>query len=288
MFRRERLRSLFSMGWWVVLNQIGAILFYKVGLVVVNRVLGPDVAGRYSTVLLFSIMLQSLAGVAANVLPPVVYARFALGDRRGIAQLATVAVTVMGLVMSLPVGLLCGLATPILRVWLGPEFAELAPLMLALVGHLGVNMAVLPLFAVTQAYNKVRWPGIITLVMGGANVLLAVLLAGIPVLGPLGVALAGMIVLTAKNVLFTPIYTARIQGLSWWIFLPPVGTAALATIITATVSHALATLMNTGSWRGLILVSTCVSVAYAMIAYGVLASRSGAGVLRKLFTHKVA
>jgi hypothetical protein len=94
----------------------------------------------------------------------------------------------------------------------GEEFAFLAPLMVLLTVHLAVNLAVLPLFPINVAYNRVRVPGIVTFFMGIGNFGLAVALPLLAGLGYYGVAAAGAIVLTLKNAIFTPWYATRVLG----------------------------------------------------------------------------
>jgi len=68
------------------------------------------------------------------------------------------------------------------------------------------------------ATNHVRLPGILTCVMGLGSLGLALLLAGPVGWGMYGVAVAGAVMLTAKNLVFTPLYTARILGLGYGTF----------------------------------------------------------------------
>ena len=114
----------------------------------------------------------------------------------------------VGLLMALPIGLICGLSSPLLQTWLGPKFAELSWLMTLMTIHLSVNLAVLPLFSIQTATNAVRTPALVMIVMGMGNLGLAIFLAGPMGWGLYGVAAAGAIALTAKNLVFTPLYAA--------------------------------------------------------------------------------
>ena len=50
-------------------------------------------------------------------------------------------VKLLGLAIALPVGLVCGLAPQLLTIWVGEEFAFLAPLMIVLTIHMTINLA---------------------------------------------------------------------------------------------------------------------------------------------------
>ena len=122
---------------------------------------------------------------------------------------------------------------------MGEEFAFLAPLMVLLTVHLAVNLAVLPLFPINVAYNRVRVPGIVTFFMGIGNFGLAVALPLLTGLGYYGVAAAGAIVLTLKNAIFTPWYATRVLGVGAHTFtrsmLPGIVATGLIGVAAATL-----------------------------------------------------
>ena len=219
-FDRSRLRSLMGMGGWVVVNRIGATLLQRVDLIVVNTVFGAAMTGRYGSVLQFSTLTESLAVAASTVVRPVIVRKFAQGDSVGLQRLSSQAVKLLGLALALPVGLLCGFSRPLLATWLGPPFQDLNVLLVFVVAHLSLNLSALPMRHVHNAYNKVRQPGVATLLTGVANLGLSILLAIWGGWGAIGVAVAGAVVWTAQNILYVPIYTAHIMKLPWWTFLP--------------------------------------------------------------------
>ena len=72
-FDRSRVRQLFGMGGWMVVNQVGTLL-WRSDLIVANILLGAKVAGEYGSILLFSTMLSQLADTASAVLTPTILA----------------------------------------------------------------------------------------------------------------------------------------------------------------------------------------------------------------------
>jgi len=269
-FDRSRVRELFGMGGWLVVNQIGTLLFLKIDLILANTLLGSEIAGEYGAVILFSMMLRQLAQMASTVLTPTVLAKYAQGDLKAVNRISQQAVKFLGLAMALPIGLLCGLASPFLGLWLGPELKDLAWLLVVLTAHLSINLAVLPLFGINMAFNKVSVPGIVTLVLGVCNVGLAIVFVKLR-WGAVGIAAAGAIVLTAKNALFTPIYAAYIQKLPWWTFMKAMLLGTVANLLIAGLLYAITQVVSIHSWFVLGAVSGVVSLVYASIVYtGVL------------------
>lgn len=236
-FDRRRLKDLCGMGWWVVINQIGSLLFLSIDLIVVNLLFGATSAGKYAIALQWVVLLRTVARLLSGVLTPMILSYYALGRTDTLIRITKSAVKLMGLAMALPIGLVCGFAPQLLTVWVGPEYANLSPLMVLLTVHLAVNLAVLPLFSINVAYNRVRVPGVVTLVMGIGNIALAIALPLLTGWGYYGVAAAGAIVLTTKNAFFTPWYATKILGVDMHTFtrsmLPGIVTAILVGISAA-------------------------------------------------------
>lgn len=251
----------------MVINQAGSLLYLSIDLAVVNKMVGAEAGGQYGAVMMWSAMLRSLAGVVSGVFGPTIISLYGKHEISALVIYCRHAIKFVGLMIALPIGLICGLARPLLSVWLGPAFEPLAPLMLLLSIHLCVNLAVLPLFNVQVAANRVRLPGIITCVMGVGNLGLALLLAGPVGWGMYGVAAAGAMMLTAKNIIFTPLYGAHILGLSYRAFyreiLPVVG----ATVILAGAGWWLSHFFQLRTWIELGVAGIGLVGAYILVAY---------------------
>jgi peptidoglycan biosynthesis protein MviN/MurJ (putative lipid II flippase) len=173
----------------------------------------------------------------------------------------------MGLIIALPIGLICGLAKPLLILWLGPSYADLSWLVVVLVSHLCINIAVVPLFSIQASTNHVRLPGILTLVMGLVNTGLAVALAMWSGWGYISIAIAGAIVLTAKNAIFTPLYNARILHLPWWTFMVKLFTSTLATLLVGATAYWVSLTWTPTNWLQLGSVAATIGGIYVVAAY---------------------
>jgi membrane protein EpsK len=268
-FDRSRLADLARMGWWAVVNQIGSLLFLQIDLIVVNLLFGATLAGEYAVVFLWATLIRGIAATLANVLSPMMLAYYAKDKFDQIIAVSRSAVKMMGLFIALPIGIVCGFATQILTLWVGPEFAHLAPLMWILVLPLVINLSVLPLFAINIAFNKVRVPGIVTLFMGIGNVLLAFGLPMLFGLGYYGVAIAGAIVLTLKNTLFIPWYATKIMGIPSNTYTRSMVAGLFATMVLFLAVLATGTIFTISSLTGLILVSGVVSVLYFLVIWSI-------------------
>jgi len=266
-FDQSRLHDLTGMGWWVIVNQVGSVLFLSIDLILVNLIFGAATGGEYAIALQWVVLLRAVAATLSGVLTPIVLTYYAKDQIETLIRVSRSAVKMMGLSMALPIGLVCGFAPALLTVWVGSEFSNLALLMVVLTGHLAINLAVLPLFSINVAYNSVKIPGLLTFVMGIGNLGLAVILSLYTGLGYYGVAVAGAIVLTLKNALFTPWYATRILGVSahtyTWAMLPGV----VATIVIGGCGAVICFIFPVSSFSSLVSVGGLLTVIYLAIVW---------------------
>jgi O-antigen/teichoic acid export membrane protein len=264
------LRGLTATGGWVVVNQLGAILYLQIDLLVANRLFGPYLAGRYAAVLQTALILRYIGGAASSVFVPTALVYYARHDHDGLVRYLRRAVKFIGLFVGLPIGLLCGFARPVLRLWLGPEFESLSPLLVLMSFHLCLNLAINPLLALQLSADRMRTPGLVTLVMGLGNLALAVGLARYAGWGLYGIAAAGAVMLTAKNLLFTPLYAARIVGRAWHTFLTQTAPAFVAMAIAALLAAGISRGVTTWTWPALAMATGLVSAGYFLAVWFLL------------------
>jgi membrane protein EpsK len=266
-FDNNKLKAIGNMGLWAIVNQIGSLLFLQIDLIVVNILFGAASAGLYAIVLVWASLLRSMANTVSGVLTPVVFTYYAKGQVETLTKIMVSAVKLMGLLMALPIGLICGFAPQILTIWVGEKFAFLAPLLVLMALHLTINLAVLPLFSINVAYNKIRIPGVVTLLMGGMNIALAIAIPLMAGWGFYGVAVAGAIVLTLKNAIFTPWYATKVMGTKASTFNASMLPGMIATIVIIGVSMAIGILLPITSLASLILVGCIIGVVYLALIW---------------------
>lgn len=283
-FSITALRKMTGMGIWIVINAVGALLYLSIDLIVINKLLGPEATGQYGAVMIWSAQLRSFAGVITGVFAPTVMVLYSRDDVIGLVKYACRSVKFSGLLLAVPIGLICGLAKPLLRVWLGESFVPMAPLMSLMTFHLCVNLAILPLFNIQVATNNVRLPGIVTCVMGLINLVLAVILAGTLGWGMYGVVIAGAVMLTAKNLIFTPLYGARILGLKWNTFYSGIMLVVGMTALLVVLGWGLTAWFSIITWKGLAASGIAMSAVYGVIVFAFILSQDERLQLKRLLT----
>ena len=259
-----------SFGIWSFINLVGAALYLQIDLLVINRMLGPTPGGQYAALAQWSFLIRSLGGTISSVFAPTIMHYYARNDIDGVVRFARWSMRMLGLLLALPIGLICGLAQPLLTRWLGTAYAQFDWLLLLMVLHLCVNIAVHPLFAVQGAVGRVKVPAIVTCVMGVANAATAVALTY--AMGMYGVALAGAVMLTAKNIVFTPLYAARILQCRWHVFFGEIVKILLLTCAVTAVGLVASHSLALATWPRLVLSCMAIGLAYLPVVWFVFLS----------------
>jgi membrane protein EpsK len=266
-FDRSRLDELSFITRWAVIDQIGSLLLFQFDLIVVNLLFGATMAGEYAVVFLWVVLLRGIGGTLSGVLSPMILTYFAQGKVDQIIQVAKSAVKGFGLLIALPIGLICGFSSQILALWVGPQYISLSLLMWVLTLPLAISLCILPLFAINVAYNKVRIPGIVTLVFGIGYVFLAFYLPPLLGWGYYGVAIAGVIILTLRSGFFVPWYATKIMGIPSHSFTRSLITGVFASLIVAGVTVVVGKLFLVSSLLSLVIFSGIISLMYLMVIW---------------------
>lgn len=214
----KKLKTIFSLGGWLLLNQIGFLLFLKVDLLIVNKYLGAIASGEYSIAIKLSEVLRAFSGILSGVLGPVVMIYFAKQQLDKMVSMTVTFVKFLSLSMAIPIVVVCVYSEDILGFWMGDEFRELYLVVWVVTLPLFINLGVTPLFSINVAMNKVKTPALVTFFLGIIGVALSVVFIKFTDLGYFGVALSGVFILTIKNALFIPFYTAKILKLPLFTF----------------------------------------------------------------------
>jgi membrane protein EpsK len=263
----SKLKEILMSGIWVSLSEIGVILFLQIDLLVANWNLGAGLAGEYAVVLSLPSILRTLSGAIISIFVPTVISFFAMGEIDNMTKYVNNAVKYTGILLSLPIGIICGLGSTVLSLWVNPHYTGYGLVLAILSIHLSINLPVQVIMSVQTAFNKLRMPALVTLVMGAINFILAFSLTKYFNMGVMGIALSGGVVLTAKNAVFTPLYVAKITGQKWNSYLSGILKPAISTCFVAGLSFLLNHFYCINNFSDLIMVALVISFAYLVFVY---------------------
>ncbi|MCH1624884.1 MATE family efflux transporter [Fredinandcohnia quinoae] len=274
LFDKQKLKELLSSGVWNSINHVGVILFLQIDLLVANLVVGPYETGRYAAILQIPLIIRTVSSGTASIFAPIIVSLYAKGNIIELKSYSNFSTKLNGLLFALPIGILICLGKEILQVWLGTEFINLYDLLLILIIPLVVGVAVIPLFHLPVALNKVRTPAIVTLILGVFNLILAFTLSKHFGMGLYGIALAGAIVLILKNVIFTPLYSAHITKQPLFSYFSGVIRPIMGVLIVIVFGLITRKIINVENWYTLGLNGVLILLLYVVFGYYFLINRS--------------
>jgi len=264
-FDKSKLSSVTSMSGWVLLDQIGTVLFLSTELILVNKLCGSEAAGKYAVVLPWVVLLRAMVDIVSSILTPMYFTYYAKGEIENIIRLLRKSIKFLGLFLALPVGLICGFSSSLLAIWVGPSFTPLAPLMCILVGHLVLSLAILPVFAVQVTFNKVRIPAVVTFFTGIGQIVLAIFFVRKFGWGIYGVALSVVMVFLLRNIGFSLLYVANILKIKIRTCIFSLIPGILSMLIISGFSVVLNYFYKPLNWTGLLFYCIIISAAYFFI-----------------------
>lgn len=209
----KRLKPILQMSGWVLVSQLGFLLNVRSDVWIANRFISPEAGGMYAAVLQCSYFIRQVCNVAFALTGPMFITYYAVNDTQKIQILCQRVVRYASCTIAVPVAVLCAFSPELLSLWLGTDFVPLWPLLVVMTSHLFLSLSVFPFFQIQNAANKVRIPGIATLLFGFLNVVLSLLLVRDCGFGMMGLAVTGALILLLKNVGFMIWYTGRFQGI---------------------------------------------------------------------------
>jgi membrane protein EpsK len=268
----SKLREIVGMGGWLLVYYVGSLFFLKIDIWVCNRFVSAEAAGDYAAVLQWSNLIRQASMLLSGVIGPMIIIYYARAEVERLVRLSQLSVRILCLILAIPISILCVFSSSVLRLWLGESFTSLAPLMVIMLCHLTVNVGILPLFSIQTALNKVKLPALVTCAMGTVNLGLAIFLARFVGWGVYGVAVAGAIVLTTENALFTPVYAAIILKRPWHTFVKSSvsGVAFLAGLMA--FGYGLIYCLHPQSWGHLMVLAVTLGIIGFIAIWFILSS----------------
>jgi membrane protein EpsK len=240
------LGPIFKMSLWSLITQLGALLYHRSDIWIINRFISPIAAGQYAAIMVIANFIRQLGGMFAGQLGPTIMSYWAKDERVHLRRMLSFSIKILACMLAIPAALICINAGGLLALWLGDDYSRLSFLLAVLVVHLPINVAVQPLFTFHSASNTIKLPALVTLLMGIMNVILSFYLGVTLEMGALGVALATALVLTSKNALFTPLYAAYVLDLKPLSFMVPLLSSVLMMVAVYLVS-----LIPVAAWFGI-------------------------------------
>lgn len=280
------IRRILPLGLWLFADHLGVIVLLNAEIVLANRLFGTRGAGQYASLLQLVGPFRSISGILTGALVPVIAILQARGAQRELGVSVTRWIRIIGLILALPAGLVCGLSLPLLTLWLGPDFSQLWPVLVILVVLVPLNLSVGPTISLAIAHGRFEVPALATLVSGAVYLALAFGFSAWTNLGLAGIAIAAVGSLTIKNLLVNGPYTDRLSGLTLGSTSAAFGVGFFWTLLAGGASALIAKFIPVDSWSRLILTGTAVSMVYLPTAWALGFNEKDRRAIKEILTSR--
>jgi membrane protein EpsK len=261
--------------------QVGTVLVMSSEIVLVNKLFGHYDAGRYAAVTQWLLLLRN-ATIALTVLfVPTMLSLHARGRHDLLIQFVKRSMRWIGICLALPVGYLCGLSSQVLTVWLGPSFGDLWPILCIQTAPLVVISAIVPLYSISLAADRVLPSGIVQCLTGLIGIGLSLLAVTQFGAGMRAIAICVGWSLLAKEVLFMPTYAAHNIKASYGTFYSSLVPGLLLWVIAVSTAWTLGRLFTLDSYVKLGAAGIAVTAIFGLAAL-VLSPREDRQLVLKL------
>ncbi|ABN07065.1 polysaccharide biosynthesis protein [Methanocorpusculum labreanum Z] len=230
-FSLFHLKEILSTAFWLAILRMGVVLRNQAALIITNIVLGSIVATEFSLVLTWNTLIVGLLGLITTCFSPMIFSYRAKDNKESMVTFTAFSVKIVTLLTALLVGLVCVFSSQLMTIWVGQNYADLSLLVWITVIASIFMVQFSCCGSITAAYIRVRTPGLIYLVAGGFNVILALTLSLVFNMGIYGIALATTITTLITDGLFGPIYAAHILKAPLITFVKPAFPGYVALLI---------------------------------------------------------
>ena len=151
---------------------------------------------------------------------------------------------------------------PFITRWMGPQYQDAYPCMMALVSGCIVALWQIPSIALLYAISKHRYFALFNSIEGILNLVLSILLA--KRYGILGVALGTMIPMMLTKLFIQPIYVCRVASINYVEYLQKMGRTVAAAVASLVIPIALTITLARPDYKVLIFTGVLSLVAYGI------------------------
>jgi membrane protein EpsK len=267
-------KKMIRMGIEMSVNQFGALLYLNSDLILINIFLGSTATGQYGAIVQLTVIIETLASVVTRLFGPLSMELIALHDFETLKSNLFTLIKFLGLILGLPVFLLCGFSKPFLSLWLGDEFIGLYPLVVLLVMGQIIPQSLGTLFGIFKGLNTLKIPGIVTIVVGIINILLAIFLIKYTSLGIYGTAIAALLAVFGKNVMFNIMYLSKLIKFKPWKMWFSIIVGCSPAVIFTLITFELSSYIDLNDWVKLSIYGLAFSVVYVGIVFAIVLNRA--------------
>lgn len=176
-FDKATLFSMLTMTIWVMIIQLGDTGLYRIDSVVINIFWSTKESGILGAFTELGSYVMTSLGVISSIFGPLILIAYSKNKHKEVERMAIDQSLIVGVIAAVISGLIIGFSIQIARIWLGEGFESFSP-------WLVLKIILIPFYTASgvfsfiyRAWNRVKVPAILTLLLGGVNLAIAIIIA---------------------------------------------------------------------------------------------------------------
>lgn len=271
-YRSDKFKQMYSLGAWNIVQNLGSLLFIQMSLVITNLTLGAEVQGGFSIVVSFISMVNTACYAVSTSMGPLLFKEFSDGNDEGLIRIVTLALKFMSILFAMPIAFVLIYSPEILETWVGSEYRYLSEtIFIAFLAQLLYCTYTL-IGDLPEIHLTVNRIGMVTLMFGLINVVLALVLVKCLDMGTTGVILSWAVSITVLTV-FKFVFNSYNSGAGYYAFLMPVVKGYAIMAVCTIALHFLSSVYRPmPGWTTLLLFFFAMFVVFAVAMFLLLFS----------------
>jgi len=152
-------KAMARFGFWIAVRQIGSSVIEYADILLANLMLTLGGAGHYAIAVFFSTKIRMIGSAFSSLLNPTISFMYARGDTQGLLRFLKNAIKWIGLILSLPIGIICASYPEVLQYWFGVSISSLNTIAAISTVHLASTSAAYIVLSALTISNNVRIQG---------------------------------------------------------------------------------------------------------------------------------
>ncbi|MGG5570944.1 oligosaccharide flippase family protein [Myroides odoratimimus] len=176
-YSNSAFKAIGLLAFWVIIQQVGDTGLYRIDNVLVNMFWSSKESGILGAFTELGNYTMIIAGVVGSLFGPIILIAYSKEEHDKVQEISLDNALIVGVLVAVMIGVLIGFSPVILKLWLGEEFV-------AFNLWLHIKLALIPFYSAAgifafaaRAWNKVRFPAIMTVLLGGVNFVILYFLA---------------------------------------------------------------------------------------------------------------
>lgn len=168
-FNRTALKAIGFMAFWVIVQQIGDTGLYRIDTVLVNMFWSSKESGILGAFTELGNYMIVIASVIGSLFGPLILMAYSNNDHEKVKQMTLDRSLSVGVLVAVMVGVIGGFSPIILKIWLNETFVDYDKWLILKLFLIPFYSAAGVFAFAARAWNKVRFPAIMTILLGVIN-----------------------------------------------------------------------------------------------------------------------